>query len=861
MLNRRIAITGVGMVTPVGMDLNKIENAFRTGKNNFHSPTRFSSKPFSCQICSEIPEFNPDEFVKDPKSVRLMNQDSIYAVIAARLAVLHSGVQVGKDYQPKEVALYGSTGLAGITLDEVFPLIRHSIGSDGSFDPKAFGKNALRKVRPTLSFKILSNMPICFVSINEGIMGENSVYNPWEGNGVQAILAGCRAISSGIAECALVGGCDVKAHELGFISLQQQGIFDSWKKGNRGCIPGEGSGFLVLEDEENAIKRNARILAVIENIASAPIDDLNRIEILEKRIEKLFESDSTTERQTYSLISSIDGNPQQQEFEERLLMKLQIEPIEKIFPKLSLGNLFAASGAIQVGTGALVLAEQKQDCQKMLVFCLGHGQEQAAFVLGKPRQISTDRHESEVSTFQNSGNTSPLATPDRSFVLDTPVSKTTSQITNFTFSAPEKRRVVITGKGIVSPIGNSAAEYWQNAIRGVSGVTSISLFDASTFPVRIGGEVKNFDFDKIRKHFPETTFERDRKVYFGLSAAHEALLDCGILSQPDRDSLFQKALLLVGTSLEVFYLEDVISFVHSQKSGESFANEYLQFASLNRRPLQTPLDQICRILGNSLGIMGGRITCCSACAAGAQVVGEAFHRIRNGEFDLAIAGAADSMLNPLGLGGFSLLRALSLRNDDPTRACRPFDVDRDGTVLGEGSGFLILEEMNSALKRGAEIYGEIIGYASSLDAFRVSDPELDGKGAVLCMKKAIADAALSPEEIDCVNAHGTGTPKNDLVETSAIKEVLGSHAYKIPVHALKSMTGHLIAAGGAVEAVASAMALKEEKIPPTINLDNPDPLCDLDYVPGVVRPFHGKTILSNSFAFGGQNAGIIFRKL
>ena len=283
-------------------------------------------------------------------------------------------------------------------------------------------------------------------------------------------------------------------------------------------------------------------------------------------------------------------------------------------------------------------------------------------------------------------------------------------------------------------------------------------------------------------------------------------------------------------------------------------------AAGNGRWLQTPLDRTATILGNRYGLLAGRFTNCSACAAGTQVVGEAWQMLRRGEAEVALAGAADSMLNPLGLGGFSLLRVLSAENDCPQTACRPFDVTRQGTVLGEGAAFLVLETLEHAAARGATVYAEVIGYGSSMDAFAVSDPDPSGRGAVESMRKALRSAGLGPEDIDCVNAHGTGTPKNDVVETAAIKEVLGRRAYEIPVHSVKSMTGHMIAASGAVEAAAAALTLARGTVPPTINLRKPDPQCDLDYVPGAARPFAGDTVLSNSFGFGGQNATIILRK-
>lgn len=412
-------------------------------------------------------------------------------------------------------------------------------------------------------------------------------------------------------------------------------------------------------------------------------------------------------------------------------------------------------------------------------------------------------------------------------------------------------RVVVTGIGVVSPVGNGRETFWRNLTAGTSGLGPITLFDASAFPVRIGGEVKGLDLADLGRRFPEAARERDRKVWLGLAAAEEALADAGFANGDLR-----QAALHVGVGLEVFFLEDVTAAATEADMGRALARSILLDAG--REPLQTPLDRLGQVLGDHYGIFGGRYTNCSACAAGAQVVGEALRDLQEGDCAVALAGAADSMLNPLGVGGFSLLRVLSTENDRPQTACRPFDASREGTVLGEGSAFLVLETLDHARARGAAIYAEVLGYGASMDAFRVSDPEPSGRGAVLAMTKAVADAGLRPEDVDCVNAHGTGTPKNDAVETAAVKEVLGDRARRIPVHAVKSMTGHMIAASGAVEAAAAVLTLRTGTVPPTINLRTPDPECDLDYVADGPRPFDGRTVLANSFGFGGQNAVLLF---
>jgi 3-oxoacyl-[acyl-carrier-protein] synthase II len=411
-------------------------------------------------------------------------------------------------------------------------------------------------------------------------------------------------------------------------------------------------------------------------------------------------------------------------------------------------------------------------------------------------------------------------------------------------------RVGITGIGVLCPLGRRRESFWTAAVAGRSGIARLTLFDPSSFAVQIGGEVKGFDAAAVLAKCPEARHSCDCKVALALAAAEEALADAG-LSGAD----LNHGLLHVGVGLESIDLGHLTPFAGSANLGQAVAQGVL--SGKDRPWLQTPLDLTARILGERHGFRAGRFTNCSACAAGTQVVGEAWQMLRQGFASVALAGATDSMLNPLGLGGFSLLRVLSTENDEPQRACRPFDLTRQGTVLGEGAAFLVLESWEHARARGARIYAEVLGYGSSLDAFGVTDPDPCGRGAVQSMKRALRSAGMSPIQVDCVNAHGTGTPKNDVVETAAIKEVLGRRAHEVPVHALKSMTGHLIAASGAVEAAAAALTLARGVVPPTINLARSDPQCDLDYVPGTARPFTGATVLSNSFGFGGQNATLL----
>lgn len=906
-----IVITGIGLVTPLGTEPREVLARICRGDTAARPPDRFDPAGFSCPLYAPVDGFDAEALLGDGKTLRLMNHDAVFAVAAARLALRDAGLQVGRDYPPAAVALYGATGLAGIALPEVAPLIRYSAGEDGAFDPRVFGRVALNRVRPTLSFKILSNMPICFVSIFENLQGPNAVYNPWEGQGAAAVVAGMRALQEGRADCALVGGCDVKAHELAFVSLQQQGIFASWDRTGKGVIPGEGAAFLVLEREERALARGARPYARLAGAAlvtcpvpgqpsgdpppagprsgpppshagslpsghsptlrHAPAADGMAVEAAAVAprpivapgaapasgmtppppdpLVGLFRAATALPPQAVHgggshpatiarLVSAADGDPV---FADRETAALQAmgwpaaggatpagapgpTAPDRIAPKPHLGNLFAAAAPAHLALGALAAAEAGG---RVLVSCLGFGSQQAAFTL------------------------EPM--PLRS-AASAPCPEVTQPATQAVRAG--RPRVVVTGLGIVGPVGNDVPTFWQNLTAGRSGTGPLTLFDASGLLVGIGGEVKDFDTELVKGWFPAAARDRDRKVLLGLAAAREALQAAGLATPAARPRLASAAI-HVGVSLEVFFLEDVIPLAREGLEHGAMARLLLGGLA-GRPPLQTPLDRLAELIGDAWDCGGPRSTNCSACAAGAMVVGEAFTALREGHGELALAGAADSMLNPLGLGGFSLLRALSMERDHPEAACRPFDAGRDGTVLGEGAAFLVLETLDHARARGARPLAEILGYGSSLDAYRVSDPDPGGRGAVLAMRAALADAGLDPTAIDVVNAHGTGTPKNDVTETLAIKEVFGDRARRIPVHAVKSMTGHMIAASGAVEALVSVLTLRDGLVPPTINLDTPDPECDLDYVPGRARPCAARTVQSNSFAFGGQNASLIF---
>jgi len=411
----------------------------------------------------------------------------------------------------------------------------------------------------------------------------------------------------------------------------------------------------------------------------------------------------------------------------------------------------------------------------------------------------------------------------------------------------EQRRVVITGLGLVSPLGTGLAKNWDALSGGRSGIRKLTHFPISdAFASRIAGEVPDFraeDFIETKE-----IKKMDLFIQYAVAAAAMAAEDGGFKVEPDWAAQ-------VGVIVGVGFCG--IETIETTKE-----------ALLNGGPRKISPFFIPKVISNLApgqiairhGAKGVNWTPTSACASGTHAIGESFHLIRRGLQDAVIAGGAESAITPLGVGGFAAMKALSTRNDDPERASRPFDKDRDGFVIGEGSGILILEERERALKRGAKVYAEVIGYGANGDAYHITAPAPEGDGAARCMALALKDAGIAPSEVDYINAHGTSTEYNDANETQAIKRVFGEHALKLAVSSTKSMTGHLLGAAGAVEGVFSALTLHHGTIPPTINYENPDPACDLDYVPNVARKANVRIALSNSFGFGGTNACVIFRR-
>lgn len=421
-----------------------------------------------------------------------------------------------------------------------------------------------------------------------------------------------------------------------------------------------------------------------------------------------------------------------------------------------------------------------------------------------------------------------------------------------------RRRVVVTGVGVINPLGNDIETVWAALKEGKSGVGYTTIFDASNFPTRISAEIKDWDISSVVDN-PEIWNLRGRHTRFAAGAAKQAFDASGVddsikdrrrfgvyMGSGEGNQDFMSFASMMATSLDAEGNLDLVKFT---KAGLDTLDPIIE---LEQEP-NMPVGHV----ASMFNAQGPNANCLTACAASSQAIGEAAEIIRRGEADVMLSGGTHSMIHPFGVTGFNLLTALSTNNDDPTGASRPFDRLRDGFVLGEGAAMLVLEEYEFAKARGAHIWGEILGYGSTADAYRVTDIHPEGRGAIGCMQMALNDAGVSPDQIDYVNAHGTSTTVNDKVETRACREVFGENAMKTPISSTKSMMGHLIAAAGATELIVCLMSIRDNVLPPTINYQNEDPLCDLDYIPNVARDADCSIALTNSFGFGGQNISVV----
>jgi len=409
------------------------------------------------------------------------------------------------------------------------------------------------------------------------------------------------------------------------------------------------------------------------------------------------------------------------------------------------------------------------------------------------------------------------------------------------------RRVVVTGVGVVSPLGTGNQANWDALIKGESGISLITRFDASDLPVRIAGEIKGFNAeDFIDK---KEIKKMDLFIQYALGAAHLAMEDSGLVID---ESNAERVGVLVGAGLGGLPTIERFHTAYNEGGIKKISPFFIPMLIINLAPGQISIKY---------GAKGPNVSSVSACATSSHSIGDAYHIIKRGDADAMIAGGTESVITPLGIGGFAAMKALSDRNDDPTAASRPFDKGRDGFIMGEGSGIIVLEEYEAAKARGAKIYAEIVGYGLTGDAYHMTSPAPDGEGGARCMKMALKNAGVNPEQVAYINAHGTSTPIGDVYETMGIKTVFGDYAKKMMVSSTKSMTGHLLGAAGGIEAIYTLMAMDKGLVPPTINLTEPDPQCDLDYVPNIAREAKIEYAMSNNFGFGGTNATLLFKKI
>ncbi|HEX2344412.1 MAG TPA: beta-ketoacyl-ACP synthase II [Vicinamibacterales bacterium] len=408
------------------------------------------------------------------------------------------------------------------------------------------------------------------------------------------------------------------------------------------------------------------------------------------------------------------------------------------------------------------------------------------------------------------------------------------------------RRVVVTGVGLVSPLGVGTAANWEALLAGRSGIGPITHFDAAQHACRIAGEVPGFD--PLRFVEKKDVKKMDVFIQFAIAAADFAMQDAKLTIGPE-----------LAPRVGVFIASGIGGFSTIEREHKAL----LEGGPRRISPFFIPAAIINLAAGQvsiRIGAKGPNSATCTACSASAHAIGDAWEVIRRCDAEVMIAGGSEAAITPLGVGGFAAMRALSTRNDDPAHASRPFDVDRDGFVMGEGAGVIVLEELEHARRRGAPVYAELVGYGMSADAYHITAPSEDGDGAIRVMDAALRDAKIGPADVQYINAHGTSTPYNDKLETLAIKTLFGDHASSLVISSTKSMTGHLLGAAGGLEAGISALAVKHQMVPPTINLDNPDPECDLDYVPHKARPLAIEYALSNSFGFGGTNGALLFKR-
>jgi 3-oxoacyl-[acyl-carrier-protein] synthase II len=749
--------------------------------------------------------------LRDRKLAKYMSPAARMATVAAGRALADAGL-LGDAERCAGLALHVATGLIAFDLSAVQSAMLASRSERGELDLARMGESGFRLCNPLLPFKMLLNTPLGLISIVYGIRGENFILYPDATQGGACVEAALRALRCGRAARALVGGV---SHALSLLPLCTQlrlgraassaAAAQPFSEQHAGCAQADVAAFVVLEREDAARERGARVQAWLEAASCARAHGDRGARAAWRARRSAWEA---LRCPAPGLVISTGNLDRADDADE--LATAGGSVVRSFDGALGFAGPAALPQALALGVRTLARGS------RLLVSALDADGGCAAALLGSAPTVAT-----------------PLR---------------------------EARRVVVTGLGVVSPIGSGRAAFFAGLREARSGVDLIRSFDARGFATRIAGEVR--DLPLTAHELPpaaRAALERDAKARYGLCAAREALASAFGERAPGELVPAARIAAFVAAGLEIFNLEDLVAHVRAGDGafvdGAAVLGEVMAAPALAR--LQIPADLAARCIAREAGAGGLYALNLSACAAGTQAIGEAFRAIREGAAEIAIAGGYDSMVNPLGVGGFCLLEALSRANELRGAASRPFDARRDGFVLGEGAAFVVLEERDLARRRGAEPLAEILGYASTLDAYRMTDPAPDGAGAIAALRGALADAGLAPHAVDYVSAHGTGTRKNDPAESAAIRAVFGAHADRLPVSSTKSQIGHLIGAAGAVELAATLWALREQTLPATINLEQPDPECDLDYVPLRPRPARVRVALKSSFGFGGQNACLV----
>lgn len=833
----RAAVTGLGLHSALG-DRRGVREAMAAGETGVRRLTLSGAQGFPAFAGARADLSMLDGMLSDRKLRKYMSRATELAVVAAGRALNDAGL-LENDEVMRQLPLYAATGLIAFDFSSISKSLAQATSDDGHVDLRFVGERGLRLIHPLMPFKMLLNMPLGIVSIVYGIGGENMIVYPGTIQAGGALEAAVRGVSTGRFDRVLVGGCEQTLAAMPLAFMKRRGwladdpdVTCPFSELHHGLAAGDLSAFLMIEAEEAAIARGARIYGFISSPTLLPGRPMVDAYELGQPPQRVLVTGSRNVEEDSALV----------------------EAIRRAWPHAP-PSMISFDGAIGFARSAslfahLVLAADDLGRDVQALATNAEGRKESG---RRPDSKEIRPSSALLTAIEPAGGAVHVLLTGVSDDLTT--TRTTGGAVSVVRRRPSRRRVVVTGMGVVSPIGVGRQAFYEGLASGRSGIGTIRSFDASTFPSRVAGEVR--DLDVMTIGLPDDlrpALIRDPKSVFGVVAAREALGDAfgdaAIPIAPHR-----RAIYLAG-GLEIFYLDDVAAHLDGERIDyRSLLQAVLQEPAESL--IQIPADVGARVIAREFGAVTLNSLNLSACAAGMQALGEAFRAVADGSCDVALAGGYDSMINPLGVGGFCRLEVLSRNNEAGSEASRPFDAERDGFVLGEGSAVIVLEELEAALERGAHIRAEVFGYSSSLDAYRVSDPSPDNAGALRAIRGALADARLEPAEISYINAHGTGTLKNDPAEARSIRTAFGAVVEQVPVSSTKSQIGHLIGAAGAVEFCAGLFALERQTLPATTTLRQIAAGCELHHVARTPRRERVKTFLSNSFGFGGQNAAIV----